>query len=117
MTSRKLHYVAAAALAAIGIITPAEAAKHFNLSVNDNNAEKCADLRASSSDGEVSVVEESFSFQKSEAPVLELNAAERGVIRVKAWDRAEFSVEVCKCAAAENMAAADQVARAITAGC
>ena len=46
-------------------------------------------------------VNEAFTLSKGEAPILELNAAERGHIRVRGWDRADYSVETCKVAAAE----------------
>ena len=57
---------------------------------------------------------EAFTLSKGEAPILELNAAERGQIRVRGWDRADYSVETCKIAVAETRAAAEQVARGIS---
>ena len=46
----------------------------FNLSI-DGDAESCADVKVRSSNGEVAQTSESFTLRKSEAPLLELNAA------------------------------------------
>ena len=53
----------------------------FNLNIN-GNAESCADLKVRSK-GELAQVNESFTLSKVEAPILELNAAVRGQIRVR----------------------------------
>ena len=68
------------------------------------------------SSGEIAQVNESFTMSKGEAPILELNAAERGHIRVRGWDRADYSVETCKIAAAETRGEAEQMARGISVG-
>src|SRR5438067_12321401 len=69
----------------------------FNLSI-DGDAESCADVKVRSSNGEVAQTSESFTLRKSEAPPLELNAAERAHIRVRGWDRPDYAVETCKIA-------------------
>ena len=109
-------YVAAAVLCLGWFFTPGKthAARNrgFNLNI-DGNAESCAGLKVRSSNGETSQVNDAFTLSKGEAPILELNALEGGQIRVRGWDRADFSVEVCKIAVAETHAAAEQAARGV----
>jgi DUF4097 and DUF4098 domain-containing protein YvlB len=116
MKNEGVLYVAAAVLSLAWLMTPGmtHAAKNrgLNLSI-DGNAESCADLKVRSA-GEVAQVNEVFTLSKGEAPILELNAAERGQIRVRGWDRADYSVETCKVAAGETRAAAEQTARGIS---
>src|SRR5262252_3257214 len=108
MTTNQLCYIAAAGLAACLLFpSGSSAAKHYNLSINGDNPERCSDLKVRSSNGEASVVEQSFTFAKGEAPVLELSGADHGVIRVKGWDRPEYSIQACKIAAAETLGAAE----------
>jgi DUF4097 and DUF4098 domain-containing protein YvlB len=119
MKNEGLLYVAAAVLCLGWLAMPparTHAAKNrgYNLNI-DGNAESCADLKVRSS-GEIAQVNESFTMSKSEAPILELNAAERGHIRVRGWDRADYSVETCKIAAAETRGEAEQMARGISVG-
>src|SRR6266568_4143932 len=111
-----LVYTAAAVLCAGCLIAPAngqdKTRKHgFNLNIN--NGESCAELKVSST-GEVAQVNEKFTLSKGEAPILELNMAERGNIRVRGWDHADYSVETCKIAVAETRAADDQTVRGIS---
>jgi DUF4097 and DUF4098 domain-containing protein YvlB len=116
MKNEGFLYVAAAVLCLAWLVTPGKthAAKNrgFNLNI-DGNAESCADLKVRST-GETAQVNEVFTLSKGEAPILELNAAERGHIRVRGWDRADYSVETCKVAAADTLAAAEQAARGIS---
>ncbi len=116
MKNEGFLYVAAAVLCLGWLIAPGKthAAKNrgFNLNIN-GSAESCADLKVRSS-GELAQVNESFTMSKGEAPILELNAADRGQIRVRGWDRADYSVETCKIAAADTKAAADQALRGIS---
>src|ERR1035437_3060818 len=116
MKNEGFLYVAAAVLCLGGLVAPGQthAAKNrgFNLNI-DGNAESCADLKVRST-GETAQVNESFTLSKGEAPILELNAADRGHIRVRGWDRADYSVETCKIAAAETRGAAEQMARGIS---
>src|SRR5947208_15180804 len=98
MKNEGLVYAAAAVLCFGWLLTPVKshAAKNrgFNISIN-GSAERCADLKVTST-GEVAQVNESFTMSKGEAPILELNAVDRGNIRVIGWDHADFSVETCK---------------------
>jgi hypothetical protein len=118
MKNEGFLYVAAAVLCLGWLVTPGKthAAKNrgFNLNI-DGNAESCADLKVRST-GETAQVNESFALSKGEAPTLELNAADRGQIRVRGWDRADYLVETCKIAAAETHGAAEQMARGIAVG-
>jgi DUF4097 and DUF4098 domain-containing protein YvlB len=116
MKHEGLIYLAGAAL----LLAPGSVhARNHNLSINTNNSRgealSCADLRVKSN-GEVAQTTESFTLSRAEAPLLEINGATNGDIRVHAWDRAEYSVETCKIAAADTGAMADQAARAISIG-
>ena len=116
MKNEGFLYVAAAVFCLGWMLTPGKthAARNRGLNLNiEGNAGSCADLRARS-DGEIAQVSESFTLSKGEAPVLELNAADRGHIRVLGWDHADYSVEICKIAAAETRVAAEQTARGIS---
>ena len=118
MKNEGFLYVAAAVLCVAWLVTPgathAARDRGFNLNIN-GNAESCADLKVHSK-GETAQVNESFTLSKGEAPILELNAADRGQIRVRGWDRADYSVETCKIAAAETRGAAEKMARSISVG-
>jgi hypothetical protein len=118
MKKDRLCYVAAAALCAAWLLTPTRmqaAGDHdFNISIN-GDAERCSDLRVSSDNGEIAQVSDTVTLQKAEAPVLELDdVAGRGVVRVRGWNQANYSVETCRIAAAGSRSAADQLVRSIT---
>jgi len=118
MKNEGLVYAAAAVLCLSWLMVPAttraQSAKSRNFNINTNgNADSCADLKVTST-GEVAQVNERFAMSKGEAPILEMNAVDRGQIRVIGWDHADYSVETCKIAVADTRAAADQVARGIT---
>lgn len=109
-------YLGAAALAAAWMLTPAQsrAATHYNLSVNMNNAEHCSDIKATSTDGEVAQLAESVTLAPRELSALEMeDTSGRAVVRVRAWDRAEYQIETCKIAVADNRGAAETLARGI----
>jgi hypothetical protein len=116
MKNENRYYAAAAALCLAWFLTPSRmrAASHdFNISV-DGNAEHCSDLRVRSSDGEIAQAADAVTLQKAEAPVLELDdAGGHGVVRVRGWNQATYSVETCRIAVAENRAAAEQLVRGI----
>lgn len=119
MKTQHLYYAAAAALSAAWLLTPAhtEAARgrNFSININGGDAESCAALKVSSNGGgQIAQVNESLTLRKGDAALLELNAAERGHIIVRGWDRGEYSVETCKIAAAETSAAAEQAVRGIS---
>ena len=116
MKTDTIVYSAAAVLCAGWLLCPASteaARRNFNLSFN-GNAETCADLKVSSSNGEVAKLVESFTMTRAEAPLLEMNGADRANISVRGWDRAEYSVETCKVAVAETRSAAEATARGIS---
>src|SRR3954447_11209455 len=98
MKNEGLVYAAAAVLCLGWLFTPvnSHAAKNrgFNININ-GSADSCAALKVTSS-GEVAQVNEAFTLSKGEAPILELNAVDRGNIRVFGWDHADYSVEACK---------------------
>ncbi len=110
-------YVAAAALGVACLLSPAkgQAARNHNLNVNFNgNVEHCSDLKVTSRDGQIAQVNEAFTMTKAEAPILEMSGMDRGVFQVRGWDRAEYSVEACKIAVAEDRATAEQTVRGIS---
>jgi len=118
MKNEGFLYVAAAVLCLAWLVSPGntQAAKNRGLNLNiGGNAESCAELKVRST-GETAQVNESFTLSKGEAPTLELNAADRGQIRVRGWDRADYSVETCKIAAAETRGAAEAAVRGINVG-
>ena len=97
MKNEGFLYVAAAVLCLAWLVSPGntQAAKTRGLNLNiGGNAESCAELKVRST-GETAQVNESFTLSRGEAPTLELNAADRGQIRVRGWDRADYSVEAC----------------------
>lgn len=109
-------YACAAVFCVGWLLTPGNthAAKNRNFNINTNgNASSCADLRVTGS-GEIAQVNQSFTLSKGEAPILEMNAADRGQIHVRAWDHADYSIETCKVAVADTRSAADQIAAAIS---
>ena len=105
------YALAAAVLGAALSIVPAGHAQsrtHRNLNINmQGDAESCADLKVSSS-GELAQTAEKFSLQRSEVPTLELNAADKGAIKVKGWTQNTYSVDVCKIAVAEDKGTAER---------
>jgi DUF4097 and DUF4098 domain-containing protein YvlB len=116
MRSESLIYSGAAVLCLGALFTPAmsRAAKSRDLNISTSgNANGCSDLHATSR-AALSQVNETFSLSKGDAPILEMNAQDRGQIHVRAWDHADYSVETCKIAVADTRGEADQVARGIT---
>jgi hypothetical protein len=120
MKNDALYHLAAALLLlllALGwLLAPPKTHAQKNRSLNINfsgDAERCADLKVSSN-GEVAQANESLALSKAEAPTLEINGTERGLIRVRGWDRPDYSVETCKIAVAETRAAAEQAVRGIS---
>jgi hypothetical protein len=118
-----LYYAAAAALTVgaltVALLAPAQThaarGRNFNININGGDAETCAALKVSANGGgQLAQVNESFTLRRSEASLLELNAADHGHISVRGWDRGEYSVETCKIAVAETDATAGQTVRGIT---
>ncbi len=88
-------------------------ARNRNLNISSQgDAQSCADLRVTS-DGQLAQTAEKFTLQRAEAPVLSLNAAERGVISVRGWNQNFYSVEACKIAVADDRGAAERALTAI----
>ena len=114
MKNDTLHYLAAAlCLACLSIPAHAQRNRNRDLNINfESDAEHCSDVKARS-EGQIAQAVESFTLQRAEAPTLEINGADRGGIRVRAWDRAEYSLEACKIAVAEERSAAEQTLRGI----
>jgi hypothetical protein len=116
MKNDSLYYLAAAVLIAGWFLTPAKthAAKTKNLSVSfEGNAEHCSDLKVKSN-GEIAQANETYNLSKSEAPILEMVGMDKAVLQVRGSDRADYSVEACKIAVAEDRAGAEQVVRGIS---
>ncbi|HUI56600.1 MAG TPA: hypothetical protein VLY04_16605 [Bryobacteraceae bacterium] len=113
--NQRAAYLAAGILCAAWWITPVQAQRHnHNLSLNfEGNAEHCTDLRARSN-GAVAQSAETFTLQMAAAPLLELRGLEQGIVKVRGWDRAEYSVETCKVAAADDQGTAERVLRSIS---
>jgi len=104
-----------AALAACGR-HPAQAQSwywHGYLTIEGGrDAEKCSDLQPRAT-GELAQATQTFTLSKQEAPTLEVRGASRTALHVRGWDRPEYSVEVCKFAAAASRSAADRTLRSI----
>lgn len=89
--------------------------RNYNLSINTDSAERCADLKVRSSNGEIAQVNDSVTLGAGQASGIELDdSAGRAVVRVKAWDRGEYAVETCKIAVAETKGAAEQILAGIS---
>jgi len=107
-------YIAAVALVAACILTPARSQARQNFSIDlPDSADRCADLNVRSS-GQVARSAESFTVTRSEAPTLEVSGLENANIRVRGWERPDYSVEACKIAAASGQGAADQLLKDIS---
>ncbi len=112
MKNHTWSYFAAAALVAGALLNPAPslAARNYNLSVNMENGEHCSDLRVRSSNGEIAQTAETVTLGARDASMLELeDNAGRAVVRVRAWDRPEYSVETCKIAVSDTRSAAEAI--------
>lgn len=109
--------LAAAVVSAAFLLSPAhsQTRPHFDLSF-EGGVDRCADLKVRSSNGEVARADETFSLTKAAAPTLEISALQHGIIRVRGWDRADYSVETCKIAVAADRARADQALKGIAVG-
>ena len=110
------NILTAAAFCTASLLAPASLhARDHNLNVSfTGSGEHCSDLKVTSGNGQVAQAAESFTLSRSEAPTLELRGLERGVLRVRGQDRADYAVEVCKVAAAGDRASAEQLVRAIS---
>lgn len=106
----------AVALAAIVTAAPAQTrrGRDYNLNINSNAVEHCSDLKVSSRNGEIAQANEAVTLAPGQASGIELDdSAVNAVVQVRAWDRADYSVETCKIAVADTQAAAAQIVSAI----
>jgi hypothetical protein len=115
MKTEGLYYLAAAILSVAWLLSPGLThARSRNLSINfEDDSDKCSDLKVRST-GTVAQAAESFILRKGDAPLLEVDGADRGQIRVRGWDRQEYSVEACKVAVADDRAGADRLLNGIS---
>src|SRR5207302_10667117 len=101
MNTNRLCSLAAGLICAAWLVAAASAQvtkKRNNLNIStQGNAERCADLKVTSN-GELVQSVDTFTLTRAEAPVLEMTGVDRGVLRVRGLDRAEYSVEACKIA-------------------
>jgi hypothetical protein len=116
----KNHAYLGAALVSVALLTvssPAAAqtrTRNRNLSINmQGDADTCAGLKVTS-DGQIAQSADTFNLQRSEVPTLELNAADRGVIKVRGWSLSGYSVEACKIAVAEDRGSAERTLSAMS---
>jgi hypothetical protein len=102
---------AAAVLAAVFSAAPIHAQGHiYQLSVNfGDKADSCADLKVKSL-GAIAQASEKFTLQ---GVSIEVDGGSRGAIRVRGADRADYSVEACKIAAAGDSGTAAQMVAGI----
>jgi hypothetical protein len=108
-------YLAAAGLLAVWASTPepARAARRQNLSV-DFHGDHCSDIKVKS-DGAVARSAETFTFSRGEASLIEIqDTSGHAGMRVRGWDRPDYSVEACRVAAAEDRSAAEAAIRGIS---
>ncbi len=119
MKTDRFCHLSAGVLLLAWLIVPhgaeAVAARSRNLDISfEGNAEHCADLQARSG-GELARAAETFTLTRAEAPILKIDdAAGRGVVRVRGWDRPDYGVEVCRFAAGTDRAAAERLLRDIS---
>lgn len=88
--------------------------RNHNLNINlQGDAETCSELRASSN-GQLAQANQRFDLAPGEVSTLELNGGTRGVVKVRGWHQAGYTVEACKLAAAEDLGTAQSLVRGIT---
>jgi hypothetical protein len=117
MNNDTLCYLAAATLtfAALAGPAPLQAARNYNLNVDMDKGEHCSDLRVRSSNGEIAQSTDTVTLGARDASMLELeDSAGHAAVRVRAWDRPEYTVETCKVAVSENRQAAETLLQGIT---
>ncbi len=111
LTSAAALLTAAFSIAAFSVAPAQAQSKHYNLSVNfGDNADSCADLKVKTS-GVASQASEKFTLQ---GVSVQVDGGSRGGIRVRGADRADYSVEACKVAAAADSATAAQMVAGIS---
>ena len=84
-----------------------------NLNIStEGNGDTCADLKVTSN-AELARANESFNLSRAEAPTLELNAGDHGVVSVRGWHQSGYAVEACKIAVAQDRGTADMMLRSM----
>lgn len=113
---RKTFCSAAALVALAAIAAPAQTrGRNYNLNIRTDNAERCSEIEARSTNGEIARSEESVTLGPGQASALEVeDTAGHANVRVRAWDRPDYAVETCKIAVAETKAAAQQLLAGVT---
>jgi hypothetical protein len=106
MTLSAIRVAGPATLAAMLTLAPAQAqSKHHNLSVNfDGQVASCGDLRVKT-DGALAQAVDKFSLQGAS---IQIDGGSSGSIHVTAADRADYAVEACRFAVADDLATAQQ---------
>jgi len=103
-----------AAAAGSGLPAQAQSWRDWDLRIeNGRDADRCADLRVRSS-GDLAQSTETLTFAKSATPLLDVEARSHAAVWVRGSARADYSVEVCKYAAAGSRGSADQALGAIS---
>lgn len=88
--------------------------RNHNLNINlQGDPETCDELRATSN-GQLAQANQHFDLTRGEVSTLELNGGTRGVVKVRGWHQAGYTVEACKIAAAEDSGTAQALVRGIT---
>ena len=113
MTKETYGYLGSAVLFVVSTFTPCFG-RDWNLSVNTRGEiSSCDSLDIYSDEGKVARSDEKISAPNSPSG-LHLKAGERGGVVVRGADRADYSIQVCKAAAARDQAGADALLRQIS---
>lgn len=106
MNLAALRMAGAGVAAAVLAIAPAQAQpKHHNLNVNfDGNVASCADLHVKT-DGALAQAVDKFTIQGGS---VQIDGGSGGSIHVVAADRADYAVEACRIAVADDQSTAQQ---------
>ncbi len=101
-----LRTAGAAFAAAVLTIAPAQAQlKHHNLNVNfEDNVASCADLHVKT-DGALAQAVDKFTLQGAS---IQIDGGSGGAIHVTGADRADYAVEACRIAVADDQSSAQQ---------
>jgi len=113
MTKEICRCLGSAVLFAVLAFTPSFA-RDWNLSVNSHGEiSSCDSLEIYSDEGKVARADERINAPNSPSG-LHLKAGERGGVVVRGSDRADYSIQVCKAAAARDEAGAEALVKQIT---
>lgn len=112
MKSTLLYCAAALTLPACAVYS--QSTRTHNLNINmQGDPETCGELRATSN-GQLAQANQRFDLTRGELSTLELNGGTRGVVKVRGWHQAGYTVEACKIAVAEDLGTAQALVRGIT---